>query len=400
MVGDGKADRLRILVLPSWFPPDGGEFFLEQAENLCSESTRVHILVNRLTGITSGVRAFAGAKKITLQQEGCVRIFRSGTRKWPRTERLNIRRWARRYLKLYKWYESKYGVPDVLIAHSAVWAGYAASGICENTGIPMILVEHRSRFALDSAEARKMIPSWYLPMLREAFARANTVVTVSSSLIPQIRSIQPELRAEPLTIPNLVDTGFFTLPVQARSAEPYVILFVGLLEEVKGIDILLQAFSQLGPDSRLRIAGRGSREKELKILTAKLGLEDRVVFLGQISREQVRDEMQNASVFVLPSHFEAFGVVLIEAMSTGCPLISTRSGGPEEIITRECGILVAPGNEMELRQALETVRANYRDLDPLAIRELALAKYSGNVIQKAYFELINNIIHEQGTPGI
>jgi len=405
MIDKEKHKIIRVLILPSWFPPDGGEFFEEQALNLSSEHTEVHILVNRLCGIrNTGISGLLLAYRTEETATGAVRIIWSGTAKWPGLERLNMLRWNRRYLQLFRRYKKKYGMPDLVLAHSAVWAGYTAACIKERWKIPLILVEHRSRFASDTEAARAMIPGWYEVFLKKALGSADRVVTVSPSLFGQLTRIQPEIKHEPVSVPNMVDTDFFCLPAASRSDSPYRILFIGLLEKVKGVDVLLHALAELlktgGKDVRLSIAGSGSSEIEYRILSEELDLSGHVEFLGKISREKVRDEMQKASVFVLPSRFEAFGVVLIEAMATGCPVVSTYSGGPAHIVSDDCGLLVQPDDSMELAKALGKIRQDYKSYDPEKIRKQATERYSGEKIREAYEVLINEIINESGSSGL
>jgi glycosyltransferase involved in cell wall biosynthesis len=99
-----------------------------------------------------------------------------------------------------------------------------------------------------------------------------------------------------------------------------------------------------------------------------------VSFLGAIPRDVVRDSMWAANCFVLPSHAENFGVVLIEALSTGLPVISTRCGGPEDIITDEVGLLLRPGDEEGLADALWTMRHRPAHA-PEAVRANAISRF-------------------------
>ena len=89
--------------------------------------------------------------------------------------------------------------------------------------------------------------------------------------------------------------------------------------------------------------------------------------------------MWNANCFVLPSHAENFGVVLIEALATGLPVISTRCGGPEDIITDGVGILLRPGDERGLAGALSAMRDSLT-FDAGAVREYGIARYGYSAV--------------------
>jgi len=134
------------------------------------------------------------------------------------------------------------------------------------------------------------------------------------------------------------------------------ILYLGALSREKRVDLLIKAFSYVErkrKDWSLWIGGRGSEEEHLRELARKLRLK-RVRFLGYVPERDLARTYSSASVFVLPSPAEPFGIVLLEAMACETPVIVSDSGGPKEIITPECGL---------------TFRANcVRDLARLLLR--------------------------------
>lgn len=115
------------------------------------------------------------------------------------------------------------------------------------------------------------------------------------------------------------------------------LLYLGRLAQEKGVDVLVRAFRQVrdaGHDVRLRIVGAGDAERSLVALAISLGIGDFVAFHPFTSDEQQVDtELRRAAALVLPSVFEPFGLVLLEAMSRGLPVIACNGGGPTEIVT-------------------------------------------------------------------
>jgi len=105
------------------------------------------------------------------------------------------------------------------------------------------------------------------------------------------------------------------------------------------------------PASKLVIVGAGKERRRLCDLAGE-GVE----FTGALSRSETRRQMWSANALVLPSEFETFGVVLIEALATGIPVIATRCGGPEEIVTPAEGVLINRGDETELTRAMISIR--------------------------------------------
>ncbi len=390
-------NETKILILPSWYLPDGGGFFKDHAEALHYGNFRVDVLVNRVLGLTSHtLDQIFRSRGTTVHIEGPLKVIRSGYLRWPKMEKRSVNGWVNKYLQLFGDYVNRFGEPDIIIAHSAIWAGYVASRIKEEYNIPYILVEHRSRFARDIESTQKMFREWYFPYIRSSLSHADRIVTVSQAIYLQLISISPGIRNKVLTIPSLIDTNFFVPPPARRKKEPFIFLGFGTLEYVKGFDILIEAFARFVKNHEgefyLRIGGRGSKYRKLKKMARRFGVADRVTIHRYVPREEVKREMQLANLFILPSRFEAFGVVLIEAMSTGCPVISTYSGGPEFIVKDTDGLLVEPDSVQDLIRAMENIYDNYDNYDPEKIRQDVVDNYAVGVIRDRYHSMIKEIL--------
>jgi glycosyltransferase involved in cell wall biosynthesis len=90
-------------------------------------------------------------------------------------------------------------------------------------------------------------------------------------------------------------------------------------------------------------------------LAASFAVGKQINFTGILTRTQVRDEMWRSNALVLSSTFETFGLVLIEALATGLPVVATRCGGPEDIVENGLGVLVDRDDEWQLAQALNLI---------------------------------------------
>jgi glycosyltransferase involved in cell wall biosynthesis len=385
---------MKVLVIPSWYPLYGN-FFLDQSIALANKGIKVDILVNDLTSLKDfGITKFIKNFKINATTYSNVRIIRSVYWKIPKSEKLNIKLWIKKTSRLFKKYMKRYGRPDLIHAHSSVWAGYATSFISAKLNIPYIITEHKSRFVYKNNYALRLIKPFYIKYIRQALYYSSFTITVSKSMIDTLLEIEPSLKNKIEAIPNMTDTGFFTLPQKDRQTEPFIFLSAGLLEEAKGMDVLLKAFSLFSgkfKDSRLRIAGEGILGPRLKRLCGRLKISGRVKFLGNISKESIRAEYQAANAFVLASRFEAFGVVFIEALSSGLPVIGTKSGGPEEIINDKVGYLTAIDNVDQLADAMERLYKNYSMFDPEKIRQYAIDNYSEDIIADQIIKKFNYV---------
>jgi len=168
---------------------------------------------------------------------------------------------------------------------------------------------------------------------------------------------------------------------------------------VKGIDILLKAFAKLEKHQpgkyRLVVGGNGSQMQQLLGLKKQLGLEGKVTFTGHLNKEEIRTQMQNAHAFVLPSRFEAFGVVYIEAMACGLPVIAAKAGGPETFITPETGIITEPENPEKLADAMKSMQKNYANYDATTIKEITSSSFGREAVARKYLNLYREVLNKK-----
>ena len=123
------------------------------------------------------------------------------------------------------------------------------------------------------------------------------------------------------------------------------------------------------------VCGHGPLREELEALSRKLGISDRVQFLGQLSKTEILEQIDDAHTLVIASRIETFGVVAIEAMARGRPVISTRCGGPEDIVDDLSGVLVPAGNADALAQAMADMVQSFTRYTLAAIRSRAIENY-------------------------
>lgn len=283
-------------------------------------------------------------------------------------------------------YVKRFGRPDIIHAHNAQWAGFAAYQVWRRMGIPYVITEHHSRFLTGNVTAMSKYVS------RKAYRHASKVIVVSNALG---KSIQPLLDGKVFcVVPNCVDTNYYYPPPSLPSMSKYTFLAVAHFSSNKGFDILLRSFAaRFRNDASvfLKIGGDGAIKRDLMALCEELGISNQVQFLGALSKGGVRAAMWEANAFILSSFHETFGVVLIEAMSTGLPVIATRSGGPNDVVTKETGVLVEPGNIVDLSEAMHVVRdGRYFTRDE--IRGQAISKYGYGVIADRLENMYKNVL--------
>lgn len=144
------------------------------------------------------------------------------------------------------------------------------------------------------------------------------------------------------------------------------LLYVGRLAAEKGLDTLFDAFAELRaarPAATLVLAGVGSEEARLRLRAARLGIDDAVRFLGGLHAAQLQDEYRRASLLVLPSLSEPWGLVVNEALNNGCPVVvSDRCGCvPELVHEGVSGFVHRAGDVADLRDKLEIALQQLQD---------------------------------------
>ncbi len=230
-----------------------------------------------------------------------------------------------------------------------------------------------ARFAIDGSAA--------ITVLSRALARATIALGVPAERV--------------VIVPNGVDTQRFVPRPQTERQK--VILFVGSFIERKGVRHLLAAAPQILrrlPGYRIDLIGEGPQEAELRALADRLGVTDRVAFRGFLPQTDVADAMQRSRLFVLPSLEEGLGVVLLEALACGTPIVASNVDGIPDVVAPEVGALVPPAQPDELADAVvamlaEPVRWAERSTNA---RARAVEQFDWQVVAARYVRLYQSIL--------
>ncbi|MBI3968110.1 MAG: glycosyltransferase [Chloroflexi bacterium] len=229
--------------------------------------------------------------------------------------------------------------------------------------------------------------------------RAAALAPVSRHLTQQIRDVLPDLAESRFTpVPVPFDARVFFPGPSIKPTGAASIVCVAGLSRAKGTDVLLQALADRRDGWTLSLVGGGDPES-YRSLAADLGIADRVRFHGAMPRPAVARIVRAADFVVLPSLGETFGCVLVEALASGKPVVATRCGGPEEIVTADSGLLAEPGDVTDLARCLDEMLACYRDYEPSALAESARARFGDDVVADRLERLYEVISRESVTIG-
>jgi len=277
---------------------------------------------------------------------------------------------------------------DVIHAHHAHTRAMRALVIKEALRIeaPLIITVHGGEFR---SKRRN------LAMTKLVMERAERVIVPSEFMRHLVYKLGINAR-KVVKIPNGVDTEFFK-PLNLKGNKGVRILFVGLVCKEKGVYELLRVFHELCKRYRnvkLTIVGRGELEL-VRELARNLGISDRVKLMGQVPHHQMPLIYNSADIFVLPSHFESFGIAALEAMSCGLPVITTyqMEGSHEFVKDGVNGLLIKPGDVDELAKKLSTLIEDEELREELSRRARKTAEeYDWKVIASRVLELYEEAV--------
>ena len=229
---------------------------------------------------------------------------------------------------------------------------------------------------------------------------ADAVVALSSGVREELIRLYGVHRANAVTIHNPIDlevmhktaTTFREQPPMASKIAPLIVA-IGRLTHQKGFDRILRSVARLDGSWTLAILGEGEDRQQLELQAKQLGIEDRVLMPGFVS-----DPIQwlvHADVFVLPSRWEGFGHVVVEAMAAGTPVVAFDCPhGPRDIIEHgESGLLAEADNENDLTTAIHRVLHDSTFARRLVSRAYAsIDRFSIARISRDYFEVFERLL--------
>jgi len=282
-------------------------------------------------------------------------------------------------------------MPDLIHVQVAMKAGLIALYLKWKYRIPYVLTEHWSGyypFSADSLYKKSYLTRFATQLIIKNAAR---FLPVSEHLGKEIATHWTHVPFR--RIPNVVNTGLF-YPAENTPSGVFRFVHVSSLKYPKNPEGILRAFIALqkqGIQAELVLVGPLNPSLNEFIKTSGLR-PDQLHCTREVSYEQVAIELRNSSSLVMFSFYENMPCAILEALCSGLPVIATRVGGIPEIIRKENGILVDPGDETALCDAMKEIILSYDRYDRQKISRDATGQFSYEVIGKSIVEVYDSVL--------
>ena len=278
------------------------------------------------------------------------------------------------------------GHPSCVHIHCCQQA-ISVSDYCLANDIPYIITEHITPLNEGEAiEKRK----------KETLEHAKQLICVSNALA---KDMKDTYGVDSVVIPNIVDlTEFKYTPKQ--KTDTFRFLSAASVNYGKGFDVLVKAYAKFLDDAKylsasgykdthLTIMGDGPELNNIEELANTLGISDKITFTGSYIRSDFAKELAKSDCFVLPSRSETFGIVYIEALATGTPVIATRCGGPEDFVNDENGMLVDVDDVDGLAKKMQKILSTSHTYDLEKTSATCMSKYSARNVAEQIVNIVN-----------
>jgi glycosyltransferase involved in cell wall biosynthesis len=384
---------MNVLFFLSWYRSPGnllsGIFFRDQALAVKQAGVNVYIIALNEMSLKYPLKYFMTKnKKEIFDDNGITTYILNYLNIFPVRclPKLHFLYGAFLFRKALRFIENSKGIKiDIVHIHSALDAGiFYWFSQCK---LKFMITEHATFYKRDMLTASH---KKYLPYV---FSQASYIAAVSNGLRNDIGEYTPN---KINVIYNCVAMDNFN-PLKDTHKKKFRIFSIGAPLHKKGMDILIAAFAASTVLQFCELYIAGLETEEIKILTKMidtLGIAENITLFGRIPRKEVAYYMYNADCFALTSRFETFGVVFIEAMYFGKPVIASSTGGPDSFITPETGLIVPVEDIEKTKIAIENMYYNINKYDPEYIKRYAIDNFSGEKIAMQIKTIYESIINE------
>jgi glycosyltransferase involved in cell wall biosynthesis len=386
------AGKIKVLFLPRWYPnrydPMPGLFIQHHAASLTDQFEVAVLYVHAEPNLAVGCET-------EISTENGITVCRVYYRVPEGTSLpVTLLKWFRFFRAHKRGIEILRFRPDITHVHVLTREAVIAWYWKMKTGCPYVISEHWSRYLSENNSYKG-----FLRQMTTRFVawRASALIAVSKRLRNSMICRKIDNRNW-FVIPNIVDQDRFSFSDKRLPDGKKTILHVSCFEDrSKNISGLLRAFKALSADRNdfiCRLIGEGPDLERMKKYAVTLGLNESVVrFEGLKEKEELVTILHESDFLVLTSHYETFGTVLPEAMCCGLPVVSTRVGVADEIVTARSGILIDHDDE-SIAKGFDSMLDHFGEYDRKWIRESVAMKFSKEEVGKQLSDVYQSILRK------
>lgn len=364
-----RADALQILMLSWEFPPNNvgglGRHVHDLGKALVGLGHQVAVLTVCAQGERPGDSRIGGMRVRRIARPPESDSFLAWVYQLNRSLQQEALAWA-----------NQTGPFDLVHAHDWL-VGQAGMGLKAAWRVPLVATIHAMEQGRNGVIKTDLQAAIHEEEIRLA-QTTDQVITVSKAMgeaVARVSGRRPVVIYNGVDLPGSVRAAE-ALPALEASMDPYF-FFIGRLVPEKGVQVAIEAMRLLPLGARLLIGGKGPMEAELRAQVAQLELADRVTFLGRLSDAERDRYLAGAVAGLVPSLYEPFGIVALEVMAAGVPVIVGATGGLQEIVTHdENGLRAYPGDAASLATQMERLL-----LQP-ALRQRLVATANRDLVER------------------
>ena len=285
--------------------------------------------------------------------------------------------------------QKKFDIINFHIAYPLLTYWYIIKRIID---IPVIITEHWSAYHFNFG----VKDSNKLKRIKRIFNLDLPVICVSEALKADIQGFSCNYSFPVFVVPNIVSEEFINHSSPQESRFSNAFFMVSSWNWPKKPSVVIDAFSKFIKESKkeyfLRVAGFGGLLSEMEKQVVRLGINDKVIFLGKLNSDCIAEEMKFAIAFLHCSEYETFSVVCAEALCSGCPVIASKVGGITEFVDSENGILVNNNDKKSWNTALTQFHSF--SFCKKNIGESAAEKFSSKRVGESYYKVLSKVYYD------
>jgi glycosyltransferase involved in cell wall biosynthesis len=378
---------MHVLLVPSWYPPQGGDFFRIQAEKICLFNHFVGVIYLEEYSIKDLFKSACFRKifKLRIENENSLKVVRYAWIRFPKFEWLNLQIRTLLYKKIYKAYKRKFGSPDILHAHSTLWGGYFCSHLKKSYGIPYVITEHRGRFNIRNKLPNTHIRWWFKFYLSKALGAAGKTICVTKYQIDYLITLSEKLvRGNFIEIPNIFESNFSCKEIiKKKSGRPFTLLNIAIFSGYKNHQLLILAVEHLVTngftDIKVLLAGNGELMEKYKKMVEEKKLAKHIEFMGYCNQQRLIELLEKSDYMILSSIAEGQPVSILEAFAMGIPVI-VPDIITDRIVNENYGFVYKTGDLDDIIEKIKQAKNSSDKFDQELLRGHAMKNFSADAI--------------------